>query len=77
MSKAPLARWEQELSKEGLELIAEIAGKTAKKVGYCLGPPDKSRGPIGLSRHVSGRRRKIIAAIKIGFLKLTQRPLAR
>jgi hypothetical protein len=77
VSQAPLARWQSELPAEAMEIISEIAGITARKVGYDVPPPKKRRGLIELSRQVSDRRDRIVAAVKLGYFQMTGRPLAR
>jgi len=77
VNQAPLARWQSELPAEGVEIISEIAGATARKAGYDLHPPKKRRGVIDLSKEISGRRDQIVAAMKIGYFQMTGRPLTR
>lgn len=74
LSRRPLERWRTSLSDEAVQIVAEICGPTARRLGYDMTPLHR-RGIGAVARHMNGRRARLGVMAKLVYLRLREAQL--
>ncbi len=73
ISTRPLDRWKTFLSNTDVDLIAEITGPTARKLGYNIGFTEHKRGLFRIIMGIAGTKRRLIVALRLFCLSVREK----
>ena len=71
LNRQPFERWRKVLSDETADLVAEICGKTAQRLGYDIAPK-KQRGLGEIASLMASSSGRLTAAAKLAYLALRE-----